>query len=110
MTLPSNLAHLESKKITLATFKSFIRNNYANLHIKVESDFDPMQDMVIDSDDPYFNYREETIRNVNNTLGIKGLWLVGHSDDYFTYYNKNGFVGIEVYNCCGTSILAVRVK
>lgn len=93
-------------KITKATFKSFIKKNREHLWVSRPSEFDGMQDCVVSNDKAFF--RAEEAGHIENTLGIKGVWLVGSSRDYFTHYDQAGFVGIEVYNCCGTSIVAVR--
>lgn len=92
-------------KITRATLKSFIKNN--QVFVKVKSSFDGMTDCVQSVADEFrkvegFNFDEQ------NTLGIRGLWLVGHSDDYFTEWENEEYKGIEIYNCCGTSIIATK--
>ena len=95
-------------KITRATLNSFINKNRDKLWIKCESSFDGMVDMVTQDQHAEFNFAQETIRSVKNTLGINGLWLVGQSRDYFTAYEDAEFKGIDCYNCCGNAIVAVR--
>lgn len=97
------------KKITLATVKSFVRKNAGSLHIKVRSQFDGMVDGVRPLDDSKFRPVDAAAVDTDNsqTLGIAGAWFVRDSQDYFTPYSKNGFVGYEVYNCCGEFVLAV---
>jgi hypothetical protein len=95
------------KKITLATLKSFIKNNRANLLIKVRSRFDGMQDAVASINGAVFTSADATDKNINHTLGIDGAWLVGHSNDRFKFFENETVIGVEVYNCCGTFILAV---
>jgi len=99
-------------KITKATFKSFVRKNAENLHIKNLSDFDPMTDCVQQVDNAGFRQAEAS--NINHaqshTLGISGIWLVGQSRDSFNAYEKDGFRGIEVYNSCGSFVVAVPVE
>lgn len=97
-------------KITLATFKKFVRENKENLLIRVKSRFDGMVDGVIDNEDKCFASIRERSDLKEYTLGIFGVWLVKSSGDYFTPYNKDGLTGIEVYNCCGTFILAKEVR
>jgi len=104
----------ETKKITKATFKSFVNKNRGNLYIKVSSDFDGMQDMVVNMKAPVFFKADENNDWANrenlleNTLGVAGIWLVGQSRDYFNKYEADGFVGIEVSNCCGSFTVAVK--
>lgn len=90
-------------KPTLATLKSFIKNNQDNLYVKKTSDFDGMVDCVMPVKDNYIkvdsiNFLEK------HTLGISGVWLVGSSRDYITTLKK----GYEVYNCCGTFELVTK--
>lgn len=96
------------KRITKATFKSFVRKNRANLFVKVKSSFDEMTDCVQQqaggfqpATNAYYNHEE-------NNLGIQGVWLVGGSRDYFREVTIGEFTGIEVYNCCGTFVVAVK--
>lgn len=94
-------------KITRTTFKKFIRGNDGKLFINVRSKFDGMTDCV-ESCNGGFTPVEPSTRDAEYSLGIAGLWLVGSSRDYFTAYEDANFKGIEVYNCCGTQVLAVR--
>ena len=99
-----------NKKITLTTLKSFVKRNKDNLYVKVDSCFDGMTDGVEYDRNAAFKKSEhqgsEHLRE--NTLGYDGFYLVGSSRDYFNIVEENGFIGIEAYNCCGTSILAVK--
>lgn len=101
-----------TKKITRSTIKSFInreiKNN--NLYIKTKSSFDGMVDCVMPVDGG-FTKVEKCTRHENAkqyTLGIKGAWFVGQSRDYFTPWADDNFIGYEVYNCCGSFILAMK--
>lgn len=102
---------MADKKITLATVKSFVKKNFDNLYIKNESDFDGMQDCVTQCEDKPFRKvkKDERDNEYTNkrTLCIAGAWFVGSSRDYFSEYEDNNFTGIEVYNSCGSFILAV---
>ncbi len=96
------------KKITKATFKSFIRKNEGKIFIRSESSFDGMTDCVQQVSSPQFNKAEKADHMHDNNFGIRGVWLVGGSRDYFDAYNDNGFVGFRVHNCCGSFVVAVR--
>lgn len=98
---------MKSQKITLATVKSLINKNAENLYIKLESKFNGMTD-GIDFVKDCFTKTESTSSNIKNTLGINGAWFVGSSNDYFTSFENNNFIGVEIYNCCGSFILAIK--
>lgn len=95
-------------KITKATFKSFIRKNEGKLFIKNISEFSGMTDSVEYSQDPSWSQLLPADRYHDNNLGYQGIWLVGSSGNLFNEYNKGGYTGIEVYNCCGTFIIATK--
>lgn len=96
------------RKITKATVKKFIRENKENLLISNKSRFDGMVDCVMPSNNQ--NFRKAQVDDLEDkyTLGIKGAWFVGSSRDYFTpKFNDNGeLIEIEVYNSCGSFVLA----
>lgn len=100
----------QDKKITLATLKRFIKIHFneGNLYVKQKSDFDGMTDCVQSVND---NFRKiESIDfNQLHTFGIKGLWLVRHSDDSFYNYQTDEFAGFEIYNCCGSSLIVTKI-
>lgn len=102
-------------KITLATIKSFIKKNRAELHIKVTSSFNGMSDMVEQCDDNGFHPIVEDGVNAQGdywkkaTLGIQGVWFVGQSRDYFSVFNDGVYAGYRVHNACGSFIVAVRI-
>lgn len=96
-------------KPTVATLKSFIRKNSDNILIRVKSSFDGMEDGVREYSGgfrPITNSKQVC----DNNLGYEGVWLVGSSRDYVTHYSKDGMVGYEVHNCCGTWIVAIIIK
>ena len=97
---------LKTKKITLATLKSFINKN--EVYIKMESSFDGMSDMIEYDKNAKYMPAQKTDNNVKNTLGLNGLWLVGSSRNYFRYFEDENFYGIDVTNCCGSSLIAVK--
>ena len=94
-------------KITAATFKSFAKKNRAALHVRCEASFDGMTDCVESNKDAKFRPAEETPTFHSNNLGIRGVWLVGNSRDWFTAYEDDNFVGISFSNCCGWGTIAV---
>lgn len=96
-----------TKKITMATVKSFVNKNRTNLFIKKESAFSGMSDMVDFIAGAKFEKAVNETINQGNTLGISGAWFVGQSNDYLTYFENADLVGIEVYNSCGSFTLAI---
>ena len=99
-------AELKTKKITLATLKSFINKN--EVYVKMESSFDGMSDMVEYDKNAKYMPAQKTDSNIANTLGVNGLWVVGGSRNYFKYFEDENFYGIDVYNCCGSSLIAIK--
>ena len=96
------------KRITRATFKTFIARNRANLMIRTESSFDGMTDCVEHTGSHTFRPVEDAQPGCeNNTLGIQGVWLVGSSRDWFSAFNADDLTGIHVSNCCGSFTVAV---
>ena len=95
-----------TKKITKATFRSFIRKNSDRLFVKERSRFDGMIDCVADVADT-FQPAETGCGYDDNTMGIRGVWLV-RGRNWFVPFEENGFSGFTVYNCCGSFIVAVR--
>lgn len=97
-----------TKKITLATVKSFIKVNRKDLLINVKSSFDGMTDCVERVAGGFVPAKDDTEMPLENCLGIKGAWFVGQSRDYFSVYNEDSYTGIKVSNSCGSFILAVK--
>lgn len=97
---------MSDKKITLSTVKAFIRKNEGKLLIDVKSKFDGMCDGVRSCGDRGFSPVQKS-DGFKNTLGIQGAWFVFQSRDYFSAFEKDGLKGIEVYNCCGSFVIAV---
>lgn len=94
------------KKITKATFKSFIKKNLDNLYLKTKSSFNPMCDGVEYMGKADFLKADLAKSYSENNCGIEGVWLVGSSGNSFELFDSELFEGIEVYNCCGSFILA----
>lgn len=97
------------KKITKATFKSFLRKKKGSLYINVKSSFDGMTDCCEDQKGGWGSV-VYTNNNSEHTQGIEGIWLVGSSRDSYSFFEEGGFIGIEVYNCCGHFIVAVKAQ
>jgi len=96
-----------TSKITIATLKAFAKRNADKLFAKTESSFDGMTDCV-ESVKGGFKPTKITERTGYFRTGIQGIYTVGSSRDYLTIYEDSIYFGIEVYNCCGTTILAVK--
>ena len=107
-----NSATNTTKKITLATVKSFIKRNLSDLHQQTLSRFDGMVDGVRRNENAAvrpantekFNPADES------QMGIPGVWFVRDSRDYFTVINTPEWFGYEVYNCCGSWQILVPAK
>jgi len=96
-------------KTTRSTIKSFIKRQLEanNLYIKTKSSFDGMVDMVTEVQDDWRKVESVDMKSKYN-FGINGLWLVGQSRDSFDEFTDDNFIGYEVYNCCGTSMVAMK--
>jgi hypothetical protein len=97
------------KKITLATIKRFIdrEKKNGNLYVKVKSSFDGMIDAVTQVQDDFSKAQADECARTNN-LGIKGVWLVLQSRDYFEPFANNDYLGYTVSNSCGSFIVAMK--
>ncbi len=98
---------MKTKKITLATVKSFIKKNIGNIYIDVKSEFSGMIDGLEFNNDGFFKALDSDGNN-NHTLGIQGAWFVGSSRDYFDAFENDTLTGIKVVNACGSFILAIK--
>ena len=99
----------KTKKMTKATFKSFVKRNLGRLYIKTKSDFDGMQDGVRAVDDDFSPALDSPKEwNYGYDLGIQGIYLVGGGRDRFRPYADGAFSGIEVHNCCGSYVVAIK--
>lgn len=94
---------LKNKKITMATLKSFIKNA-GDLFVETKSSFNGMIDGT-----EYFKDTKMVPVAKADAIGHKGVYCVGGSRDYFAYKERDGYVGIEVYNCCGCEILWAKI-
>lgn len=94
-------------KITIATLKSFAKRNQDNIYYKVISDFDGMTDCVQSVNSGWKKSNVSDSTNYYKT-GILGIYTVDGSRNYFSIYEDNEYFGIKIYNCCGSSILAIK--
>lgn len=95
-------------KVTLATLKAFLRANDGKLYVNQMSSFDGMTDCVQQCEGGFRKVEDPIDLSKSNTLGVRGLWLVGGSRDYIARYDKDGFIGMQVSNCCGSAVVAIR--
>ena len=97
----------QTKKITLATLKSFAKRNKERLFVKNLREFDGMTDGVEECRNK--NWIPSSLITSNYyQSGIDGIYTVGSSRDYFKLYEDSEYIGVEVYNCCESSILAIK--
>jgi hypothetical protein len=97
------------KKITLATLKSFARKNSENLYIRKDSQFSGMTDMVeVDRNAQWEKTHVDQEKTNYYATGIQGVYTVSGSGNYFNLYEDETYLGIEVYNCCGSCVLAIK--
>ena len=92
------------KKITRATFRSFVKKNSDKLLIKSISHFDGMTDGIEYSEKAEFKPAERTEEGYvnDNNLGFSAIWLVGQSRDCFNLIDNEKYFGYHVCNCCGS--------
>lgn len=98
---------MQTKKVTLATLKSFVKKNANALYINVMSEFSGHTDCVESVNGGFTQATISENVNVKHNLGIRGAWLVGSSRDYMSAYDDGKFVGIDVWNSCGRFVIAV---
>lgn len=94
-------------KITKTTLKSFIRDKQG-LYVRHKSRFDGMTDGVEQIPDSRLELVKETTQCLDKSYGIEGLWVTSDRN-LFKYYNDGQFEGIEIYNCCGSSIVCRKI-
>jgi len=97
-----------AKKITLATYKRFALRHQNELYVKNLSSFNGMIDMVDKVDNPRWQKTKLSEDSRREDEFVKGAWTVGSSRDSFSLYEDDEYVGIEIYNCCGSDIVAIK--
>ena len=93
------LNELKTKKITMATVKSFIAKS-KNLYIEKISDFNGMSDMV-----EFYDNNKLIETTQENALGRDGIWTVGRGNDFFKFMESETHYGIKIFNSCGSGII-----
>lgn len=98
-------------KTTLATIKKFIRDNKYDLYILPKSSFDGRVDCVMPIDGDWKKVDPAKIDFINHqySYGIPYAWFTP-TGNYFTPYTSDIMIGYEVYNCCGSFLLAFKKK
>lgn len=96
-----------NSKITKSTLKSFIRKNADNLYIKCEKDFNHMIETVETINSNFKKIKIE-LESLNEKFYFVGKFFGGSQSDCFESYDDGTFVGIEMSNCCGSSIIAIK--
>lgn len=91
----------KSKKITIATVKSFIRKNFNNLYIKIINEFDSMIDGTS------YNYNSE-FKKVSQNIEYYFNLFSNSTKNYCEKFENNEFIGYEVGNCCYDFIIAIK--
>jgi hypothetical protein len=102
------LKTMTTKKITMASVKSFVKKNFNGLYIKLDGSFDGMIDGIDWKKDSQFVKADLDTQHYEHTLGIKGAWFVGRSNDFFTKIENESFEGIKVSNSCGYFTIAIK--
>jgi len=98
---------ISGKRFTKASLKKFVKENREALFVRFLSSFDGMIDCVSHNDSGWMK-AEPTDKNVENSLGISGAWLVLGGGDRFRPLVDEDFYGVQVNNCCGSFQLGVR--
>lgn len=97
----------KTKKVTLATVKSFIRKNLGKgLLIKLDTKFDGMYDSVMPVEDDYTEAVADDSHD--NHCGVSGAWFVRQSRDFFSRIDTETHEGFHVSNCCGSFDLVIE--
>lgn len=95
-------------KITRATFASFVKKHRAELLIKHEGGFDAMTDGWSHSEDRAFGPVQEPHNNhPEYDFGIRGAWVLRSSRNLFQLFENETLIGISVYNCCRSFVIAI---
>jgi SAM-dependent methyltransferase len=100
---------LPARRLTLADFKRFIAKHRARLLVLHESDFSGHDDCVSTLRGDFAPARPDTKFNDDRyTLGIAGVYLVDGGGNRFRPWISADLVGIQMHNCCGSCVVAVR--
>lgn len=98
---------MQTKRITKATFKSFIRKNADRLYVRTSWEFNSIDDGYHSSVD--YGFTPAAVRVLNNDpmdLEVVGVKLA-HDRNFFLPFNDKGLVGYAVINFYGKFIVAI---
>ncbi len=96
----NNASNNAAKKITLATFKKFLKDNEGKVSVSVR------QSHNSDTNDKTW-FQRKSERMIDRSFGIAGIWLVLGGGDSFEAWEGEGFRGIKVNNSCSIFIVGV---
>lgn len=99
----------KTKKITIATVKSFIRKHNAagTLLVRCDSSFDGMTDCVERNRDAAF-FAPQAAREHSSNMGLQGIYFVAQSGNWCSAYDDGTYAGFKVSNCCGSWVVAAK--
>ena len=96
------------KVVNYVQLAKFIKNNKKeNLFLKIVK-FQPISEQLKTVNENFYPIKR-TIKYMEHTLGIQGIWLINSSSDYYSYFETDIFQGIEVNNFCTHFILAIKI-
>ena len=72
-----------------------------------KSSFDGMTDMC-EARNGGFSKVKVDLEKLNDNRVLDGVYLVGRGNDYFSIYEDDTYYGIDIYNCCGSSLVVVK--
>jgi hypothetical protein len=105
----TNMIIDSSKRITFATVKSFVKKALAkdSFYVMRYTSFDGMCDSVIANKTAAIKF--DSVDLDKQDFGTnRAIWFVRGGGDYFKFMDLGSYYGIEVYNCCGCSVLLTK--
>lgn len=96
-----------TKRITMATVKSFIKKNSDKLFLKKINSYDGTIDGINDRASHGFTRVVYNPNSHSNQLGIEGAWFTP-GRNLLTVYDDGTYKGYDVCNCCGHFIIAIK--
>jgi hypothetical protein len=100
-----------TKKITLATFKAFVKANQANLYCEGKKGYDGHD--LWDYTSTGWKKATIDINKLVSTLEDFGVTLISatamsHKPDCFRYFENEEFIGIQITNCLTGGKVAIK--